>query len=638
MPHYHSDTATRVWLRLSQTTEPRILYPVIAVIMLSLIWVTTIILINSERVAAVNTAKVLVHEISISYEAQVLRALDEIDNTLKVVMYAYEQGGSDSVLAELKARKLLPVDLLFIVTIIDNKGKVVASTSHATMSSIGGYEYIPGSHVKDELGVGLPVLNQETGEWTLYFSRQLVTTDGSFTGMVVIAVDAGYFVSGYEAAKLGEQGVLGVVGADGKFRVRRSGAVISSGGSVDFAARITLADSWINTARLITNNWDGVRRFTDAHLIFNYPLAIVAGLSEEEQMLATRQQRQIYLWRAFASSIGVLLIVMAWARMSQTNTLRRQLAEQVIEDERNFSNTLIASIPEGFCVIDSNGCMVRWNNNMKDMLDLSDAQMAITTALDTVYEEDRPLVAKNIREGFEHGTATIVARLITRSGIRYFSLSAARLDTAIKPYLVGIATDITDRKLVEEEMQKMQEQLREQTIRDPLTDLFNRRYLNDVMRRELIRATREAGSIGLILCDIDHFKSINDIHGHLFGDEVLRLFAELLKASARGSDIVCRYGGEEFLLLLPDMTLEVTQKRAEHLRATVAEMQVESEVGIVRVTASFGVAAFPGNGCSGDDLVRSVDEAMYSAKAAGRNCVVIASYKKKSTIHEDNTV
>ena len=94
----------------------------------------------------------------------------------------------------------------------------------------------------------------------------------------------------------------------------------------------------------------------------------------------------------------------------------------------------------------------------------------------------------------------------------------------------------------------MQEQLREQALRDPLTGLYNRRYLDETIKRELGRATRNNQPIGIVMCDIDHFKRVNDTHGHLSGDEVLRVFAELLKKHARGSDIVCRFGGEEFVM------------------------------------------------------------------------------------------
>jgi diguanylate cyclase (GGDEF)-like protein len=127
------------------------------------------------------------------------------------------------------------------------------------------------------------------------------------------------------------------------------------------------------------------------------------------------------------------------------------------------------------------------------------------------------------------------------------------------------------------------------------------------------------------MCDLDHFKLINDTHGHLAGDEVLRVFAELLKKHARGSDIVCRFGGEEFVLFLPDMPPDVAYQRAEQLRTELAAKRITLGAAVMQVTASFGVAAFPENGKTMDSLISAVDKAMYQAKEAGRNRVVVSS-------------
>jgi diguanylate cyclase (GGDEF)-like protein len=171
------------------------------------------------------------------------------------------------------------------------------------------------------------------------------------------------------------------------------------------------------------------------------------------------------------------------------------------------------------------------------------------------------------------------------------------------------------------EVQVLQVQLREQAIRDPLTGLYNRRYLDETLGRELVRAERHDYPVGVIMGDIDRFKTVNDSYGHPAGDEVLRVFGGLLKHSARGSDICCRYGGEEFLLVLFDATLEDTLKRAEQLRAAFAATSVTCETYVIRATASFGVAVFPEHGRTGETLIAAADAALYVAKDAGRDQV-----------------
>ncbi len=192
-------------------------------------------------------------------------------------------------------------------------------------------------------------------------------------------------------------------------------------------------------------------------------------------------------------------------------------------------------------------------------------------------------------------------------------------------YSMSVARDITERKHAEAEVHKLQEQLREQAVRDPLTGLYNRRYLDEALGREMLRAARYGHPIGIVMCDIDHFKAVNDKYGHAVGDEVLRVSAELLGANARGSDIVCRFGGEEFLLLLPDAALDVTHKRAERLRAELAAKRITLGSAVVQVTASFGVAALPEHGTTSDQLILAADKAMYKAKEAGRDRVVVAT-------------
>jgi diguanylate cyclase (GGDEF)-like protein/PAS domain S-box-containing protein len=171
----------------------------------------------------------------------------------------------------------------------------------------------------------------------------------------------------------------------------------------------------------------------------------------------------------------------------------------------------------------------------------------------------------------------------------------------------------------------LHEKLRSQSIQDPLTHLFNRRYMEEFLERELHRAARNGRPVGVLMLDLDHFKRCNDTYGHEAGDTALREIGEFLQTHIRGEDIVCRYGGEEFTLILPEASLEDSSKRAEALREGIKQLTIEyRDHSISPITASFGVAVFPDHGASHADILRAADAALYQAKAAGRDRVAIA--------------
>ena len=172
---------------------------------------------------------------------------------------------------------------------------------------------------------------------------------------------------------------------------------------------------------------------------------------------------------------------------------------------------------------------------------------------------------------------------------------------------------------------QLRDSLRRQATRDPLTGIYNRRYLDDTLERELLRAKRKDTMISIIMVDIDLFKGINDSFGHEAGDTVLTVVAKSLKTGVRGEDVVCRYGGEEFILVLPEASTENARERAEHLRERIAQLEIEHDEKVLqKITASFGVATFPDHGHTIEEVIKAADTAMYRAKARGRNRVEVA--------------
>jgi diguanylate cyclase (GGDEF)-like protein len=190
--------------------------------------------------------------------------------------------------------------------------------------------------------------------------------------------------------------------------------------------------------------------------------------------------------------------------------------------------------------------------------------------------------------------------------------------------LVVLATALRHRYL--EQLGESEGLLRELSVRDPLTGLYNRRYMEEILALEIIRAVRKEYPIGIIMVDIDHFKQFNDIHGHAAGDAVISQTGDFLRKCVRASDAACRYGGEEFVFILPEASQKITQRRAESMREEIRNLQIPFQDQILEtVTLSIGVAVFPMNGATGEAILRAADAALYQAKDAGRNCVIVAN-------------
>jgi diguanylate cyclase (GGDEF)-like protein len=169
--------------------------------------------------------------------------------------------------------------------------------------------------------------------------------------------------------------------------------------------------------------------------------------------------------------------------------------------------------------------------------------------------------------------------------------------------------------------------LREQSIRDPLTGLFNRRYLEETLEREFNRAVRVQRPVGVIMLDLDYFKRFNDTFGHEAGDILLRKLGNFLKQHLRGGDIACRYGGEEFALVLPEVSLENVQLRAEQLREGIKRLHVEYNGKVLPpLSLSVGIAMFPEHGGISQRVLNAADAALYQAKGKGRDCIVVAPF------------
>jgi diguanylate cyclase (GGDEF)-like protein len=215
--------------------------------------------------------------------------------------------------------------------------------------------------------------------------------------------------------------------------------------------------------------------------------------------------------------------------------------------------------------------------------------------------------------------------LTTRTGLHRDGEELSQLGAAF-----DVMTHALERRDVE--LKRALQDLQEQAITDSLTGLVNRRYLREYLPRELIRAARSNAPLAVVMVDLDYFKRVNDTFGHDAGDLVLRELGALLRSQVRASDVACRFGGEEFALVLPESSVEGARQKAEAIRAAVKNLEIKyGGQPIGQLSASFGVAAFPEHARDADALMRTADEALYQAKGAGRDRVIVSGSTNHGT-------
>jgi diguanylate cyclase (GGDEF)-like protein/PAS domain S-box-containing protein len=330
-----------------------------------------------------------------------------------------------------------------------------------------------------------------------------------------------------------------------------------------------------------------------------------------------------------AISFGISGIIYAYA------ILRHRLMD-IVPVARS---RLIENMSDGVLVLDAQGRIVDINPAMNNFLD----------------EEPAFFIGKNVsdiisiwNENMEH----LLNGMETRTELRLPNKPSRYLDLRVTPLhdddqnLSGrliIFRDVTDRKEVEKDLRHamdrmqtqlieiglLQSQLREQAIRDALTNLFNRRYLEETLERELARAAREVYPLCIVMMDIDHFKNVNDTYGHEAGDLVLKTLAETVTRQSRQGDFACRFGGEEFVLVMPNISIDVAKERVNSLHKSISSLDITFGRFNLNITMSMGISWYPRHGETKEDLLRGSDRALYIAKNSGRNRVCVYRESEK---------
>jgi diguanylate cyclase (GGDEF)-like protein len=382
-------------------------------------------------------------------------------------------------------------------------------------------------------------------------------------------------------------------------------ALISGGSTLGTLAAAAMVRRCIGLPRRFEHGGDVLEFVAVAALSSTVSATVAAATS---WMLSSAPQALVPLWwaRWQGDTMGILVaapLILSWTAQARERWSRARVLEvscialpMLAATYAIFGNALpsyLPSLPLTFVILP----FVIWA-----ALRLQQRELATLNALVCITAVWHTLEGRGPFASVPPGTSPLLLLAFT---------STVVITGLVLNAVVG------ERSRAMEALAQALKTLKEEAIRDPLTSLYNRRFLQDYLSRELIRAKRENIRLAVIMLDLDHFKRVNDTAGHGAGDIVLSEVATLLKRHIRGSDIACRYGGEEFTLVLPNATAESARSRADAICAAIREHSAR----LMGVTASLGVAIFPDHAAEPGVLLRAADQALYQAKGRGRDQV-----------------
>lgn len=512
-----------------------------------------------------------------------------------------------------------------------------------------GYFGVPAELSGNALYFSEVIVDKSSGRSYLFVIQPVRDAHGDLLGLVAAPLDLDALAKIFETINVGGKGVVGIWRADdGRQIFQRPvvpGQVNLAPESNPLYRRIESGEK-LGTMRLPAM-LDGVERVYAFQRIADYPLYVEGGLAVDDYLAEWHQM----LWVAAVSALLLFLsLSLVLIRLLRAENEEEAIAGKLAESEARY-RMLAENSHDVIWTLDIRSRRYTYvSPSITDMCGYLPEEVVGQSIDARLTPESASRLARDIDQRLRRIAAgdktanVVVAELeqVCKDGdvISTEVVSSYLLDAdGVAHTILGITRNVSERKAAElalretnrqlhariEEIGRLQVALQELAVRDSLTGLYNRRYLDETLEREVSRARREGNPLSLVMLDIDYFKRVNDTYGHQVGDEALRMLATTLLADIRTEDVACRYGGEEFLILLPNMPLETAMQRAEAWRKAIEELSIALGNFHITFTISLGVASYPEHGKTPDDLTRCADQALYHAKHEGRNRISVFS-------------
>jgi diguanylate cyclase (GGDEF)-like protein len=587
------------------------------VAMIAAIWVGVSFNLSVEHDRSLAAARQNTDNLARVFEEDIRRTITEIDREMRLLRASYQADGNLN-LALSAAGLSTQGELLTEIRIIGPDGAVVASSSKPdtprASSAERDYFLVQKESTADALFVSRPIFGRTSGIWLLQLSRPIRSADGSFLGEIVASLDPRYLAKFYHSISIGRDGAIFIAGLDGVVRASAGFKNDVIGGSMlnsQLFRRLKREDAG---SFLTSGNQDGVKRFISYRVVQGYPLVIYVGQAEQEVLANYRRYRSSYFTFAYGATALILIVMSLSIRYRGTLNAAQGALKASEANARSKSRELeltLEHMSQGLMMVDADRNVMVMNRRAIALLGLPREYFGRQMQLDEIVSYLRGkgefTLDPSAREGRHNDGVPVYER--TRPNGTTLEIQTMALPDG---GTVRTISDVSERK-------RREAQIAHMARHDALTDLANRTLFNERVERALSRMRHVRESFALFYLDLDRFKAVNDIHGHLAGDALLRCVAERLAGCVRDGDTLARLGGDEFAILQSaverDEDVEAMAQRV--LGAIAAPYYFEGHHAVIGI--SIGIAVAPGDGTSRESLFKAADAALYRAKSDGGN-------------------